>query len=59
MWDMCERWSTGSLYSSKKVSLSIFQASAILLGPHLLVAPMPACSVDVKEGEEREDLQRC
>lgn len=39
----------------KKVALSIFQASSILLDLQLIVAPTPACSVDVEE-EGRENL---
>ena len=42
-----------------KKCFSIFEASVILLGPHLLMPPKPACCVDIKKGDEREDLQRC
>ena len=42
-----------------KKCFSISQASVMLLGPHLLMAPKPACCVDIKKGDDRDDLQRC
>ena len=38
-----------------KKCFSISQASMILLGLHLLMA----CCVDMKKGDDRDNLQRC